>query len=331
MPIFIPFMGCKSRCIYCNQYAISGVTSANDIIASVQAQMARWRATATRWDELAFYGGTFGQLPVALRHKLYELAMPLPIRYSTCPESITPELAAEMTQNNVSTVELGVQSLSERVLRLNGRNYSVNDVSQAFSLIPAGIKKACQLMVGMYGESQADVALTAAGLAALKPDYIRIYPTLILKNTELEAYFKDGRFAPLPASEILLRAAWLYIHGETSSSRVIRIGLPPEADDSEMIAGGWWHPACGELVRTLVIESWLRINVKPEIDFHPLLYGYKATLKERFAKLSLREAPAHGIMKPITANLRAHYSAEPAKWFSEQGNIAFAKQLGTLQ
>ena len=239
---------------------------------------------------------------------------------------MSDELAAEMSVYNITTVELGVQSFSDNVLAANKRGYRQKDIFAAFARIPKGVKKACQLMVGMYGEERADVALAAEFLPATGVDYVRIYPTVVLKDTLLADYLRDGSYVPLPPEEVLLRTAWVYMHAQTDFSRVIRIGLPPEAEDSGMIAGGWWHPACGELVRTMLVESWLRINKSASIPFHQALYGYKGILKNAFKELKLIETDINTAVNRFTADLREHYR-EDRQWFTERAAFEFAARL----
>ena len=140
LPVFIPFAGCKHRCVYCNQYKITGALGGN-IAESAASQIYQYLSFSSSWDELAFYGGSFSCLPERDRLALYKTAKEngfKVLRFSTTPDCITDEILLEAKQHGVKTIELGIQSLSERVLRLNKRPYSFEECVEAVKKVRRG-------------------------------------------------------------------------------------------------------------------------------------------------------------------------------------------------
>ena len=318
LPVFISFHGCKSRCIYCDQPDVTDSSGA-EVIASVNTQIKRWLEHSVEWDEMAFYGGTFTRMPAEIRRKIYELASPYNIRISTCPDSVDLSFEAELKEYPVKTVEMGVQSLSETVLRFNGRSYGISEVKEVFKKLNPLVNTSAQFMTGMYGESREDLLFTASLVPELEAKYARIYPTVVFTGTKLHEIMQNGGYVPPSAPESLMRSAWMYISLEAASCRVIRIGLPPEARDK--IACGVWHESYGELVKTLVVASFVeKFGSMPDI---PDFYGYKGLLKDKFV---LPHAPEIDTMRKVAERLKEQFN-EGDKWFSEKQNFDFASRL----
>jgi histone acetyltransferase (RNA polymerase elongator complex component) len=250
--------------VYCNQTVITGITD-TEIINSATVQLKKWRERSESWDELAFYGGTFTKLPLKTREALYKLAAGIPIRISTCPDDLPPDFIDEINNFNIKTVEFGVQSLSDSVLKLNGRTYTAAQAVDTINSIANSVDISLQFMVGMYGETRGELTYTANNIPLSHPsgtlppgggdttNMARIYPTLVLKDTTLERLYREGRYQPLTPAETLLRATWLYLALELSGYKVIRMGLPPEAQGDSVVAG-YWHPSFGDIVRKFALQ-----------------------------------------------------------------------------
>ncbi len=315
LPVFVPFSGCKTRCLYCDQTAVTGFGGA-EIIKSAETQIKIWLARSMEWDEVAFYGGTFTRLPAETRVKLYELAHPYHIRLSTCPDSVDAAFEAELKEYPIKTVELGVQSLSETVLRLNRREYGLSEVKNVFRRLTPLVDTSAQFMTGMYGETRDDLLLTASFVPELRSEYARIYPTVVFAGTGLHEKMQSGEYVPISAVESLMRSAWMYISLEAASCRVIRIGLPPEA--RERIAGGVWHDSYGELVKTLAAAIYAeKTGAVPDI---PGFSGYK-----NFLRVNLNLPREHGVdtMRKVAERLKELYDAGD-KWFAEKQVFDFS-------
>lgn len=265
LPIFIPHAGCPHQCVFCNQKKISGQHSA--ALASAKEQLVRWRSwlQPSAANEAAFYSGSFTGLPLELQEELLALTDALlaegfigSVRLSTRPDYIDEERLQLLRSHGVRLVELGVQSLDDRVLAVAERGHTAAQVAPAVALLKRfGFQVGLQLMVGMPEQSFASVQETVRKAVAMHPDVARIYPLLVIKGTPLAADYAAGRFVPLTLEEAVMQAAWAYRELTEAGVNVIRIGLQP---DEELCApgnilAGPFHPAMGELVKSRVLRT----------------------------------------------------------------------------
>lgn len=267
LPIFIPHAGCPHQCVFCNQKTISG--QKNAALQGAREQINKW----LQWlkpsvdNEAAFYGGSFTGLDVELQKQLLSLTDELiaqkiigSVRLSTRPDYINPEALELLGKHGVKLVELGVQSLDNRVLAAAERGHTAAQVEPAVKLLRQyGFKVGLQLMVGMPEQSFASVKETAAKVIELRPDIARIYPLLVIKGTPLEKSFREGSFVPLSLEEAVEQSSYLYTAMENAGIKVIRIGLQPDEElcSPGNIVAGPFHPAMGELVKSRVIRNQL--------------------------------------------------------------------------
>lgn len=280
LPIFIPHAGCPHQCVFCNQKKISGQAVAT--VANAQAQIERWLKwlQPSREHEAAFYGGSFTGLPFELQEELLGLTDELleqgiigSVRCSTRPDYIDQQSLELLQKHNVKLVELGVQSLDDKVLQAAERGHAAAAVVAAMKLLKRNsFKTGIQLMVGMPKQDFASVKTTVVQVAALQPDVARIYPLLVVKDTPLaEAYLK-GDFQPLSLEQAVEQAAYVYEELTGHNIKVIRIGLQPDEELCQPgnILAGPFHPSMGELVKSRV----LRHKLTPQIA---ALYNNGAT------------------------------------------------------
>ena len=267
LPIFIPHAGCPHQCVFCNQKKISGQHSA--ALASAREQIARWRSwlRPSLAHEAAFYGGSFTGLPLELQRELLQLTDELlaegfigSVRLSTRPDYIDAERLQLLKEHHVELVELGVQSLDDKVLQAAERGHTAAAVTAAMALLKQyGFKTGLQLMVGMPQQSFASVKETAHQAIAMLPDIARIYPLLVIKDTPLAQTYAQGLFVPLSLGEAVTQAAWLYKELTQAGIKVIRIGLQADEElcaEGHILAGPF-HPAMGELVKSRVLRDEL--------------------------------------------------------------------------
>lgn len=272
LPIFIPHAGCPHQCVFCNQKRISGQSSAT--VANAKAQIDRWLQwlKPSREHEAAFYGGSFTGLEPQLQESLLELTDGLlehgiigRVRCSTRPDYITPEALQRLLDHRLTTVELGVQSLDDKVLEAAERGHTAAQVETAMQLL----KEYCfttgiQLMVGMPQQDFASVKETVAKVVALKPDIARIYPLLVIKDTPLAKAYEQGLFKPLSIEDAVEQAAYVYEQLTNANINVIRIGLQADEELTSPgnILAGPFHPSMGELVKSRV----LRNEITPKVQ-----------------------------------------------------------------
>ncbi len=220
-----------------------------------------------RW-EAAFYGGTFTALPLPLQEALLQPAAEAKrrgeisgIRLSTRPDCLDAERIALLRTCGVDIVELGVQSLADDVLRLAQRGHTANDVIDAVArLKEANLQVGIQLMPGLPGENRQTLRHTLRQTCRLQPDFVRIYPVLVMADTDLASDYQSGNYRPLSMTEAVWVSAWWRMHLAKHDIRVIRMGLQATdtLDRGKDLLAGPYHPSFGEMVCTRIYTHRLR-------------------------------------------------------------------------
>lgn len=176
------------------------------------------------------------------------------IRISTRPDAVPAGDLEFLTRRGVKTVELGIQSLSDRVLRASRRGYTGDEARQGIRRTRRmGLEVGVQLMVGLPGDSGKESLETVKALSSLQPDFVRIYPLLVLRQTELAGIMRKGRYRPMELDEAVSLCARMLEKLEEASIPVIRIGLQEQATmgcEESFVLAGPYHPAFGHLVRS---------------------------------------------------------------------------------
>lgn len=238
IPVFIPHLGCKKLCAFCNQRDVTGVTepTLEDVENAVKSYLSWSRPRERR--EISFYGGTFTALNrekmmsyIRKGVEFVENGKVDALRCSTRPDEIDNERVEILKSNCFETVELGVQSMSETLLEKMRRGHSAECVAKATDLLKkAGISLGLQFMTGFPGETDEDVKISCDSLSLLRPDFIRIYPFVPLKNTPVEREISSGRVQMHSVETILERTSALFLAAMRSKIPVVRVGLP-QSDD----------------------------------------------------------------------------------------------------
>ncbi len=261
LPVFVPHLGCPHDCVFCNQRRISGSSvpaSGADVTAILQKARAGFPAGAT----LAFYGGSFTAIHPALQEELLGAAQPFlqdgtirAIRLSTRPDAIDGDVLRRLRHYGVETVELGAQSMDDRVLYESGRGHTAADTERAVSrLREEGFSVILQMMTGLPGSSRTSDLQTAERIIGLHPDGVRIYPTVVVKNTPLEDLWRAGLYEEHTVEAAVDVCAEILPKMEAAGIPVIRLGLNPTEELSrEGAVAGAYHPALGELVRSEIL------------------------------------------------------------------------------
>ncbi|MBQ5624790.1 MAG: radical SAM protein [Phascolarctobacterium sp.] len=267
IPIFIPHAGCPHQCVFCNQKTISGQKTA--ALEGAKEQINRWleRVKPSVENEAAFYGGSFTGLDITLQKELLALTDELlarkvigSVRLSTRPDYIDDERLELLRNHGVKLVELGVQSLDDKVLAAAERGHTAEQVTNAVALLKKyDFKVGLQLMVGMPEQDFASVKDTVEKVLALKPDIARIYPLLVIKGTPLAKSYEAGEFEPLSLEEAVEQAAYMYKKLSEAGIKIIRVGLQPDDElcaEGNILAGPF-HPSMGELVQSYLLREKL--------------------------------------------------------------------------
>ena len=258
IPIFIPHLGCPNTCVFCNQRTISGTTAFD--IASVRERIEEVLKTSDEDDEceIAFFGGSFTGIDFSLMVSLLEIANEYVIsgrvktvRCSTRPDYINDEILNTLKKYSVSVIELGLQSVSPRVLSETRRGHGFEDEIRATSLIKQyGFRLGGQMMIGLPGSTVEDEVETAEFIVRSGCDVARIYPTIVFRDTELCNMSLSGSYDPLNVEDAVERSYRAFRILVDGGVRVIRIGLCDSENlhsDLTYFAGPN-HPAIGEMV-----------------------------------------------------------------------------------
>lgn len=267
IPVFIPHLGCKRQCAFCNQRDVTGVTepTLEDVEKAVNSYLS-WSKPRER-REISFYGGTF----TALSHEkmmnyirkgveFVENGSVDALRCSTRPDEIDEERTGILKNNHFEVVELGVQSMSESLLEKMKRGHTAECVENAVRLLKnAGISVGLQFMTGFPYETDEDVKISCGALSILRPDFIRIYPFVPLKNTPVEREISSGIVQMHSIETVLERTVTLFLAAMKLEIPVIRIGLPQSSDVPEI------YPA--NLFQVVVAEAISRLAKEGETEF----------------------------------------------------------------
>lgn len=256
--LFVVHKGCPHMCSFCNQRSISGSqkdVTPEDVHAAAKTAIDSLTEGEAAGGEIAFFGGSFTMVEreymLSLLKAAYvyvEKGIFKGIRISTRPDGIDDEICRILKQYGVTAVELGAQSLDDRVLMLNERGHTAKQVEEACELLKKyGFETGLQMMTGLYGSEDSDSLETAEKIIALSPDTVRIYPTVVIKGTRLCELAEKGEFIPVGIEETVELCAKLIPMFENAGIKVIRVGLHSGGGVEEGFAGGAYHPALREL------------------------------------------------------------------------------------
>lgn len=284
IPIFVPHLGCPNNCTFCNQKIISGETKEimpDDVKKTVEFYLDSFKEK-NKYTEIAFFGGSFTGIEIEKQEALLKAAFEFikakkvnSIRVSTRPDYIDKEKLKLLKKYGVKTIELGVQSTNDYILRRCKRNHTFADVKKASKLIRwYGFTLGHQMMVGLPESTVLDELRTAKDLAKLKPKIMRIYPVLVLRGTELEKEMLEGTYTPLSIEQAVERSKELCYFFAKKKINVIRVGLQStdtisdisKNENSEVVAGPY-HETFRQLVESsmnydTIVKKIKSYNVK---------------------------------------------------------------------
>lgn len=269
IPIFVPHKGCPHDCVFCNQKRITGIEkdiTYDDVVNTINDYL----KTIDRKNshvEVSFFGGSFTGIPMDYQNELLKAAKEAidsgeidAIRLSTRPDYINEYILDNLVKFNVGVIELGVQSMDEDVLKLSERGHSPEDVINASKLIRSyNIKLGLQMMIGLPGDNEKKDIYTARQIIGLKPDFVRIYPALVIKDTYMEYMYKSRLYNPLSLDDAINISKKIYIEFMRNKIQIIRIGLQPteEINVGRDVIAGPFHPAFRELVESTILNDMI--------------------------------------------------------------------------
>ncbi len=259
IPIFVPHEGCPFDCAFCNQRRITGADTSMTA-RETKETIKEYLDTipkSERTVEAAFFGGSFTGISEEKQIDLLEAAYEFVksgeidgIRLSTRPDYISEEILKRLKKYGVTTIEIGVQSMDDGVLTAAGRGHTRDTVISAVSLIRKyPFKLGLQMMTGLPCDSREKSIATAQQIIALKPDFVRIYPTLVLKDTYLEKMYQRGEYTPWSVDETVSVLKTIIPMFAENNIEVIRVALSvtEEISPNGALVAGPFHPAIREL------------------------------------------------------------------------------------
>ncbi|MBU1710851.1 MAG: radical SAM protein [Proteobacteria bacterium] len=277
IPFFIAHQGCPHRCVFCNQRHIAGSAEPGEnsitpesITGEIKTWLERPRKNPLAPVQVAFYGGSFTGIETLKQQEYLSAVQPFiasgrvaSIRISTRPDYIDDRIVQFLKSYKVKIVELGVQSLDDRVLAQSGRGHTAKQVEDAVELLQHhGFSVGVQLMVGLPGETTKSLFEGVRQVIGMRPDFVRIYPVLIIGDTELEILYNQGRYAPLTLNRAVALTAKMKERFGRAAIRVVRMGLQPSVSLEKSVIAGPYHPAFGELVLSRIMFNKTRAVLK---------------------------------------------------------------------
>ncbi|HWI41264.1 MAG TPA: radical SAM protein [Verrucomicrobiae bacterium] len=326
VPFFISHRGCPHRCVFCDQSRITGASGDLPDAGAIGAAVRSYRSSVPV--EVAFFGGSFTALPQGVQLSLLEGVVPLreegavaSLRVSTRPDAVSAENLSLLRRYGVETVELGVQSMRDEVLVRSGRSYRGAEVSRAVSLLrEAGMRVGAQLMVGLPGDDASGALESLRRVLDLQPDFLRIYPTLVLQGTALEEMLRRGEYLPLTLEEGVRQAAPMLLEALRRSIPVVRLGLQAGKSLESSVVAGPYHPAFRELVEgELFHDLLLRMAPRGE-PLRVLCNPRKVSVVVGQRRNNLRRWAAEGVIvasvagDPAIATLDVQVCAPDTRW-----------------
>lgn len=265
--LFTVHEGCPHLCSFCNQRSISGSekrVTAQDVHSAAKRALEGTKDVSD--GEIAFFGGSFTLIERGYMLSLLEAAKShidagefRGIRISTRPDGIDEEICSVLARYGVTAVELGAQSMDDRVLEMNRRGHTAQDVVNAVGLLKAhGFETGLQMMTGLYGSSDEDSIETARRIIALRPATVRIYPTVVMENTELCRLMRQGEYTPQTPGEAAELGSILIPMFEEAGIKVIRFGLHSGGGVEGGFAGGAYHPALREMAESRIFRRIIK-------------------------------------------------------------------------
>lgn len=315
--VFVPHIGCPNQCSFCNQLEITGcknITTQQTVISA--AETALNSKGYSKESEIAFFGGSFTGIEpeymcslLKAAHQYVSKGLFRGIRISTRPDYINQEVLNTLKRYGVTSIELGAQSMCDDVLNANSRGHSAGDVEAASGLIlKNGFSLGLQMMTGLYKSNDEKDRYTAQRLAGLKPDTVRIYPALVLKNTELARLYLLNEYHPQTLESAVSLCADLLSFFEGIGIKVIRLGLHDSPSLKTDLLSGPYHPAFRELCESRIILKRILSEIESR-DKKSDANNYTIEVNPRFVSKALgqkrsniQKLKEHGINAQIVQN-----------------------------
>ena len=265
IPIFINHRGCPNRCIFCSQksaveFSDTPLEKISEVIESyISSQIKKFGRINPRYEiiQIAFYGGSFTCMGLNFMKRYIDKVKPFFDRYnidslriSTRPDCINQEILDFLKENKTQTIEIGAESFDDSMLKILKRGHTVDDILKASKLIKMNnFELSIQLMIGLPFETEEIIEKNLKYLKLIKPDFLRIFPLIVLKDTELENMYRKKIFTPVSLEKAVKILAIFYKHCEKENIKIIQMGLHYSEHLMKNYIAGPIHPAIGDLVK----------------------------------------------------------------------------------
>ena len=258
IPVFVPHLACPNDCVFCNQKKIAGIEKPIDNVHEYIQNSLKDISSKFSEVDIAFFGGSFTGIERSEMERYLSYAKDFlengniitGIRLSTRPDYINYEILDVLKSYGVTAIELGAQSFCDDVLSLSKRGHASETTKEASRIIKEyGFELVLQLMPGLPGDTRETILHTAETACRLNPDGVRIYPCVVIKDTELEQEYLNGKFIPLSVDKAVSICADLTLKFKESNIKILRTGLhSSDLVQNQGVVAGPFHPAFGELV-----------------------------------------------------------------------------------
>lgn len=268
IPIFISHRGCPNDCVFCNQKKITarqGDVTESDVRNTIKTYLSTLKDMNLETIELSFFGGSFTGIPVEEQNKFLAIAYEYKqrgiidkIHMSTRPDYIDRQILDNLRRYSVDVIELGVQSFDDAVLAKSNRGHSAEAVYDACALIKEyGFTLGIQLMIGLPGDSLQSCIYSANETVKIAPEIARLYPTVIIEDTELLEMYRRGEYTPLTLDDAVYVTKQMYKILDDAGINIIRVGLKSTdiINEGGSITGGTYHPAFRQLVESSIARD----------------------------------------------------------------------------
>lgn len=276
IPIFIPHRGCPNDCIFCNQKKITArqqAVTGEDVENTIETWLSTLEGRpGLETIEVAFFGGSFTGIPMedqsaylAIAKKYKDAGRIHKIHMSTRPDYIHEEILDNLKKYDVDTIELGVQSFDDKVLTLAGRGHDSNIVYKSSQMIKDyGFELGIQLMIGLPGDTMETGIYSAKETVKIAPSIARLYPTIVIHDTELYNQYRRGEYTPLTQGEAVERTKEMYKILDDAGINIIRVGLKSSdiINENGEISGSTFHPAFRQLVEGEIAREKIEEQLK---------------------------------------------------------------------
>lgn len=338
VPIFLMNRGCPHRCVYCNTRQIAGKTEEplseehlRQTVASYTGQRKRQGDPA----ELAFYGGNFTGMTEEDQVRLLEMTDALirdglirQVRIATRPDDLPPITLDLLARHRVGVIEIGAQSMMDDVLARSRRGHTAEDVADAVRRAKErGFTVGLHLMAGLPGDTEDKFSESIEKTVALRPDMVRLHPTLVFPETDLAAMYQAGKYVPLTMTDAVSLCKKALVQFEKAGIPLIRLGL----QETELmkkpggILAGPFHPAFRSLV-----EASIFLDMATQ-----LLCGENITPKQVTFSVSPRDVSSfrgerNGNIQALMKRFDLTDIAVKSDPFLERGSLVLSTEAHTM-